>query len=140
MALTEEQVKEYREKLKDGKYIEKAVTGVAGKLADKLAGNFLEVNMPAFMRDVKLNINNTEEKKMARLTLNDHLFETLENLTDKNVKGEDLTEEIRRAGAVAKVAQQILTGQNLMLKATLAAITNGVMDKEAKSKLKLLTE
>ena len=77
---------------------------------------------------------------MAKLTLNDHLFETLENLTDKSIKGEKLTEEIHRAEAVTKVAQQIIANQNFNLKALLAAIDNGFVGPEAKSKLKLLAE
>jgi hypothetical protein len=77
---------------------------------------------------------------MAKLTLNDHLFETLENLTDKSIKGEKLDEEIRRAEAVTKIAQQIVASQNLMLKATIAAIDSGFVGPEAKSKLKLLAE
>jgi len=77
---------------------------------------------------------------MAKLSLNDHLFEVLENLTDSNVKGEELAEHIRRADAAAKVAQQIIAAQNFQLKAALAAIDAGVMIPDAKSKLKLLTE
>ena len=77
---------------------------------------------------------------MAKLTLNDYLFETLENLTDKDIKGEELNEHIRRAEATTKVAQQIIANQNFMLKATLAAIDNGFVGPEAKTKLKLLSE
>jgi hypothetical protein len=76
---------------------------------------------------------------MARLTLNDHLFEVMENLTDKNIKGDDLKEYIQRAEAATKVAQQIIASQNFMLKAIDTAIDNGFVN-EAKSKLKLLTE
>jgi len=77
---------------------------------------------------------------MARLTLNDHLFEVLEDLTDKSVKGEDLQEQIQRAETAAKVAQQIIANQNFTLKATLAAINNGILEPGAKTKLKQLTE
>ena len=77
---------------------------------------------------------------MAKLTLNDYLFETLENLTDKDIKGDELNEHIRRAEATTKVAQQIIANQNFMLKATLAAIDNGFVGPEAKAKIKLLTE
>ena len=77
---------------------------------------------------------------MARLTLNDHLFATLENITDEKIKGEELNEHIRRAEAATKVAQQIIANQNFMLKATLAAIDNGFVGPEAKAKIKLLTE
>jgi hypothetical protein len=77
---------------------------------------------------------------MARLTLNDHLFEVMENLTDRSIKGEELQDQIRRADAAAKIAQQIIAGQNFALKATLAALDHGVMLPDAKSKLKLLAE
>jgi hypothetical protein len=76
---------------------------------------------------------------MARLTLNDHLFEVMENLTDKNLKGDELKEYMQRAEVAAKVAQQIVANQNFMLKAINTAIDNGFVN-EAKSKLKLLTE
>jgi hypothetical protein len=131
MALTEKQVKEYREKLKDGAYMEKAVNGVAGK--------FLEVSTPAAMLGVKLNTNNTEEKKMARLTLNDHLSESLEWLSDRSVKGDELTEEMRRAEIQCKVAQQIIANNNFILRAVIAAQESGIDLQTVKEKLNLLT-
>jgi len=77
---------------------------------------------------------------MARLTLNDHLFEVLEDLTDKSLKGEELKEQMCRADATAKIAQQIIASNNFALKAALAAINNGIMDTAAKAKLKQLAE
>jgi hypothetical protein len=76
---------------------------------------------------------------MARLTLNEHLFETLENITDKSIKGEELGEQIRRADAASRIATQIIANQNFQLKAALAALEHGVITPEAKSTLKLLT-
>jgi len=115
MALTEEQVNEYRERLKNSGYIKKGVYGLAGKV--------LEVTAPAEKPGVILNINKTEEKKMAKnklSDLNDHLMETIEWLTDRTVKGEELTEQIRRSEAVGKVAAQVIANANLVLKACVA--------------------
>jgi len=75
---------------------------------------------------------------MAKLTLNDHLFEVLERLTDQSIKGEELDNQIRRADAATKIAQQIISNNNLILKTTLAAIDMGVMVPDAKLKLKAL--
>jgi hypothetical protein len=130
MALTKKQVEEYRKKLDDSEYMEKAINGIAGNI----------FGSKHVKKNVILNMNSTEEKKMAKLILNDHLFETLENLTDKSIKGDDLKEQIQRAEAVAKIAQKIIDSQNFMLKATLAAMENGIEVKEAKTKLKQLTE
>ena len=45
--------------------------------------------------------------------LHNHLFETLEWLGDRDIKGEELAEEIRRADAQCRVAQQIIANGNL---------------------------
>jgi len=132
MALTQEQVKEYKEKLKSSTYMETAINSIAGK--------FLDVGTPAVMPDVKLNMNNTEEKRMARLTLNEHLFEVLENLTDKSVKGEELDIYIKRAEATVKVSQQIIANNNTILSAVKIANECGIDPSSLKEKLKLITE
>lgn len=47
--------------------------------------------------------------------LNNHLFAQLERLSDEDIKGEDLKEEITRAKAVADIATKIIANGNLVL-------------------------
>ena len=49
--------------------------------------------------------------------LNNHLFAELERLSDEDLKGEQLLEEIERAKAVTGVATQIISNASLALKA-----------------------
>ena len=49
--------------------------------------------------------------------LNDHLFAQLERLSEESLKGEKLTEEIRRAKSVADVAREIVSNGRLALDA-----------------------
>lgn len=49
--------------------------------------------------------------------LNNHLFVEMERLNDESLKGDDLKNEIERARAIAGVAQQILAGGALALRA-----------------------
>ncbi len=53
--------------------------------------------------------------------LNMHLFAQLERLSDEDLKGEALQEEINRAKAVNSVAAQIIANGNLVLDAKKAA-------------------
>lgn len=61
--------------------------------------------------------------------LNNHLFAQLERLSNEDLKGADLTEEITRAQAVTSVACQIINGGALALKARVA-IANSISEKE----------
>jgi predicted transcriptional regulator len=66
--------------------------------------------------------------KNSLYDLNDHLFERIEWLTDREIKGEELAEEIKRSEAVVKVSTQILNNANLLLKAKqVADNANGKM-------------
>jgi len=49
--------------------------------------------------------------------LNNHLFAQLERLSDEDVKGEQLKEEMARAKAVTGLASQIIANGTLVLKA-----------------------
>lgn len=49
--------------------------------------------------------------------LNNHLFAEMERLSDEDLKGEELANEISRAEAVCRVSQQIITNGALVLKA-----------------------
>ena len=49
--------------------------------------------------------------------LNNHLFAQLERLSDEDIKGEALVEEIERAKAVTSIANQIISNGTLVLQA-----------------------
>ncbi len=49
--------------------------------------------------------------------LNNHLFQQLDRLNNKKLKGEDLKEEINRAKAVSDLATQIIDNGSLVLEA-----------------------
>lgn len=47
--------------------------------------------------------------------LNNHLFEALETLKDKDLKNEDLEKELERSKAVSMLAKDIISNANLAL-------------------------
>lgn len=49
--------------------------------------------------------------------LNNHLFAQLERLSNEEIKGEELAEEIGRAKAVTSIATQIINNGNLVFQA-----------------------
>lgn len=49
--------------------------------------------------------------------LNNHLFAQLERLSDEDIKGEELKEEINRAAAVNGIASKIIENASLVLQA-----------------------
>lgn len=58
--------------------------------------------------------------KNKLINLNNHLFAQMERLSDEDLKGDALKEELNRANAVAGVAKQIIAGGSLALKAQMA--------------------
>lgn len=54
------------------------------------------------------------DMRNTSLDLNNHLFEQLERLTDDSL---DLNEEVKRASAITKVAEQIVSNAKLALDA-----------------------
>lgn len=59
--------------------------------------------------------------KNTLVDLNNHLFAQLERLSDEDLKGDKLAEEIKRAQAVTGVAREIVANGSLVLKARIAA-------------------
>ncbi len=49
--------------------------------------------------------------------LNNHLFAQIERLSDEDLQGEALEQEIQRADAVTKISGQIIANGSLLLKA-----------------------
>jgi hypothetical protein len=126
MPLAEKQVEEYRKKLRDREYMEKAVSGIAERFSTGCV--MAERSCTAELRSVRLEINDTEEKERVKNTLidlNDHLFERIEWLTDRDVKGAELTEEIKRTEAAIKVSEQIIKNADLIHRAALSVARFG---------------
>jgi hypothetical protein len=77
--------------------------------------------------------------------LHNHLFEQLKRLSNEEVKGSKLREEIDRAKAVTGVAREIILNGKLALEAMIAAKEKGIVllpkmleigaDQDAKKKL-----
>jgi hypothetical protein len=117
MSMTEKQIKEYRRKLMDGTYMERAINGTA----EIFLKGYAMVKLPYGEPDAEPETNNTEEKEMAKNTLqdvSDHLIEQIEWLMDRDdIKGAALTDEIRRTEAVVKASEQVVNIANTFIKA-----------------------
>lgn len=49
--------------------------------------------------------------------LNNHLFAQLERLSDEDLKGEELKEEMERAKSIGDIASKIIANANIVLQA-----------------------
>ena len=65
------------------------------------------------------------------IDLNNHLFAEIERLSDEDLKGDALTEEVGRAKSVSNIAAQIINNANLALKAQVA-INDGLINRAPK--------
>lgn len=57
--------------------------------------------------------------------LNNHLFAQLERLSDEDLSGEKIADEVKRADAVVAVADQIVRNADLQLKAVTILANHG---------------
>lgn len=55
--------------------------------------------------------------KNTLVDLNNHLFAELERLSDEELQGEKLSEEIERAKAIREIASQVINNANTALRA-----------------------
>ena len=67
--------------------------------------------------------------------LNNHLFAQLERLSDEDLKGEELKEEMARAKAVTGLASQIIANGTLVLKARTIQLEYGEDDGSGKKEM-----
>ena len=85
------------------------------------------------MRDGGAKVSETteESRQRARPTataVTTLLFEQMVRLNDKNVNGEALGEEVRRADAMCDLAAQIISNNRIQLVAWKAAAAHGLTD------------
>lgn len=69
--------------------------------------------------------------KNKLIDLNNHLFAEIERLSDEDLKGDELAQEITRAKAVSNVATQIINNGQLALKGQIA-INDGIIKRAPK--------
>lgn len=66
--------------------------------------------------------------KNKLIDLNNHLFAQMERLSDEDLEGEGLAEEIRRSKAVSVTANQIISNARLALDAAIEVNNNLIKD------------
>lgn len=57
--------------------------------------------------------------------LNNHLFAQLERLSDEDLTGEQIADEVKRSDAIVDVAEQIVRNADLQLKAVTILANHG---------------
>lgn len=63
--------------------------------------------------------------KNRLINLNDHLFAQLERLNDENLSAEQIETEVKRAGAMVAVGDQIIRAADTTLKAATLVANHG---------------
>lgn len=69
--------------------------------------------------------------KNTIMDLNNHMFAELERLSDEDLSGEKLQEEISRAKAVGDIANKIIDNAKLALDATKLQVEYGGVNRKA---------
>ena len=112
--MTDAEVLEYRRKLADRDYVNKAVHVIAGT-------EIIRYPKPP---DTTKIIRRGRNMKNGLIDLHNHLFEQLERLNDDSLSNEELKRETLRAKAMTSVSSQIIANCNLMVKAHTIADAN----------------
>ena len=102
--------KKYRDKL--GLYL------IEGEnLLEEAVKNGAGIKTVLMCRDYRGSLFGTEDKSFC---LSDKLFEQLDRLTNKNLSGDKLQEELERTDAIVDISRTIISNADLMLKAMVA--------------------
>lgn len=67
--------------------------------------------------------------KNKLIDLNNHLFAQLERLSDEDVKGDQLKEELERSKAITNIGREIISNASLVLKAKELQLEYGIKEK-----------
>jgi len=107
--MTDEEVLEYRQKLSDKNYMDKAIMSIAG-IDTSLGIDIQKKSKPKVKGEVMQN---------SLIDLNNHLFMQLERLGDE-MTDEELNKEIERAKSVIGVSGKIIDNAQLIVNAHIA--------------------